>query len=125
MTSYVLDTNIVSLILRSEIQVMRRFRSALAADGVILSCPIVWYEIYRGLLSKDAKRQIQRFEALFSSFVWDNYRREDWTLVLIFGRYVAAKDYLLTMMIYSSPFSPGIAVQCLLPTTKKILWISA
>jgi len=78
--NYVLDTNIISLILRNDIPVRRRFRQILAANALILTCPVVWYEVYRGLLTRDAKSQMVHFENLFTDFVWQDYKQDDWAL---------------------------------------------
>ncbi|MCC7448215.1 MAG: PIN domain-containing protein [Anaerolineae bacterium] len=80
MNNYVLDTNIISLILRNDIPVRRRFRQMLATNALILACPVVWYEVYRGLLTRDAKSQMTHFRNLFDGFVWQDYTQEDWSL---------------------------------------------
>lgn len=80
MTRYVLDTNMVSLVLRGDRQVRARLEAALVPENWFLGCPLVWYELRRGLLAKDAKRQMQRFEALFDTFAWDDVSRDDWAL---------------------------------------------
>lgn len=80
MTTYVLDTNVVSLILRGDLAVRRHFRQVLTADSPILGCPVVWYEVHRGLLARDAKGQMIQFEALFENFIWQDYTHADWTL---------------------------------------------
>ncbi len=80
MTAFVLDANIISLILRGDLAARRHFRQALIADSPILGCPVVWYEVHRGLLARDAKGQIRRFEALFENFIWQDYTRADWVL---------------------------------------------
>jgi len=41
---------------------------------------LVWYEIYSGLLKRDAQRQMQRFLELFSIFSWQDYIQADWSL---------------------------------------------
>lgn len=76
---YVLDTNIVSLILRFNFKVATRFR-AVASEHLVLGCPVVWYEVRRGLVAKDAQVQMPAFEELFESFTWDDYTRDDWHL---------------------------------------------
>jgi predicted nucleic acid-binding protein len=48
MASYVLDTNIVSLILRGDTQVRENFEKIVNPDNIILGCPVVWYELRRG-----------------------------------------------------------------------------
>jgi tRNA(fMet)-specific endonuclease VapC len=83
MTSYVLDTNILSLILRQNKQVLTQFKTILTPENIILSCPIVWYEIKRGLEATDAKAQSKRFDALFATFVWQDFAQSDWLLAAI------------------------------------------
>jgi tRNA(fMet)-specific endonuclease VapC len=80
MSRYVLDTNIVSFIVKRDSSVLSRFRSEITPDDVLIGCPMVWYEAQRGLLAKGAQSQINRFSALFNSFVWQDYTVEDWQL---------------------------------------------
>ena len=80
MTFYVLDTNIISLLLRGDPVVTARFRSSLIPENLVIACPLVWYEIRRGLLKRDARRQTSHFEELFQTFIWQDYTIADWTL---------------------------------------------
>lgn len=80
MTVYVLDTNIISLLLRQNTAILMNFRQILSADHIVLACPMVWYELRRGLLAQDAKGQMQRLEALFATFEWQDYIRDDWSM---------------------------------------------
>lgn len=80
MSSFVLDANMVSFVLDGNRNVNYRFREALTAGDSILGCPVVWHEIRRGLLARDAKRQLDHFEALFGNFVWQDLNRNDWML---------------------------------------------
>jgi len=77
---HVLDTNIVSLLLRGDPLVTERFTAILTPDNLIIACPLVWYEVRRGLLKRDARRQMSRFEELFQAFIWQDYTVADWTL---------------------------------------------
>ena len=72
-THYVLDTNIVTLLLRQDSSVQTQLLRVLSNDTVILGCPVVWHEVRRGLMAKQASRQLQHFDALFSSFVWNDF----------------------------------------------------
>ena len=83
MTRYVLDTNTVSLILRRDPIILRHLAVILTPDNVVLGCPVVWYEVQRGLLAKDARVQMQRFEKLFATFHWQDYTWSDWELAAI------------------------------------------
>jgi predicted nucleic acid-binding protein len=64
-SGYVLDTNIIALLLRNHEMVRARFDNELASGAIILGCPVVWFEVRRGLLAQDARRQIHSFETLF------------------------------------------------------------
>jgi tRNA(fMet)-specific endonuclease VapC len=75
---YLLDTNIISLLLRRDPIVAQRLKDALAANATIVLSPIVFYEIQRGLLKRDAKKQRTFFERLSPKFVWCDLERQDW-----------------------------------------------
>lgn len=77
---YVFDTNIISWMLSYDQAIIARMNQQIKVDDRILGCPVVWYELRRGLLAKDAKRQMQRFEALYATFLWQDYTRDDWAL---------------------------------------------
>lgn len=77
---YVLDTSIVSRIMREEPTVLMRFDEALRADAKFILCPIVLYEIKRGLLKAGAFRQIGEFNIVADEMAWDDLRRSDWEL---------------------------------------------
>ncbi|MBL8161907.1 MAG: PIN domain-containing protein [Anaerolineae bacterium] len=80
MTGYVLDTNILSLILRRNANLDARLKAIIRPENIIWGCPIVWYELRRGLLANDAKMQMRLFEELFATFNWDDFTRADWSL---------------------------------------------
>lgn len=75
---YVLDTNVVTALLRKEGAATRRVQEALALNAEFLMCPVVYYEIHRGLLYRDAKRQLGFFLRFTSQFTWDDLDRVDW-----------------------------------------------
>ncbi|MBI5292832.1 MAG: PIN domain-containing protein [Chloroflexi bacterium] len=75
---YVLDTNIVTGILKKDARVVSRLRQALAANAMIALSPVVFYEVKRGLLKKDAHKQMGFFEKLANTFQWDDLQRPDW-----------------------------------------------
>src|SRR4051812_18469081 len=77
---YVFDTNIFSWLLRQDQEIISRMGQQVKDEDVILGCPVVWYEVRRGLLAKDANRQMQRFEKLFATFLWHDLTRDDWKL---------------------------------------------
>ncbi len=77
---YVLDTNIISSILRLEDKVMNRVAETLVDEAELLLCPVVFYEVYRGLQYRDAKKQLARFLEYVSVLSWDDYTPSDWQL---------------------------------------------
>jgi tRNA(fMet)-specific endonuclease VapC len=75
---YVLDTNIFTAILRKEPKAVEQAEKALATNAEFLLCPVVFYEVYRGLLHRDAKRQLSFYLQFVTGFTWDDLDREDW-----------------------------------------------
>ncbi len=75
---YVLDTNIITALLRKEKMTAERVQQALLASAEFMMCPVIFYELYRGLLYRDAKRQQGFFLKLAANFTWDDLTREDW-----------------------------------------------
>ncbi len=41
-------------------------------------CPVVFYEVSRGLLHRDAGRKLGFFQDYTANFVWDDFTRADW-----------------------------------------------
>jgi len=78
MSRYSLDTNTISKLLRKDDQVVQRFREAAVQNDDFVLCPYVYYELRRGLLKKDATRQLLAMEELMSGFVWTEFERELW-----------------------------------------------
>ena len=58
----VLDTDILSEILRGNVKVKNKLEAHLEEYGHISLSIITYYEIYNGLLYKDAKKQLSKFE---------------------------------------------------------------
>lgn len=77
---YVFDTNTISWLLARDASVIAGMTETIKPADLILGCPVVWFEVQRGLLAKDARRQNQRFEALFATFLWQDFNRDDWRL---------------------------------------------
>lgn len=108
MKRYVLDTNIVSLIVKRDAVVVHQFDAQIKNTDVLLGCPVVWYEARRGLLANDARSQMSRFSVLFESFIWQDYTRDDWTLAAQWwanrraaGRPIADADLLIAVFTYN------------------------
>src|SRR5688572_19599063 len=100
MTNYVLDTNIVSIVLRKKnSKLISSFNEQLDQNDILLWCPVVYYEVKRGLLRQDAKNMTRAFELLFRQFQWEEVNRSDWEKAaelwaarLALGRPIADND---------------------------------
>jgi predicted nucleic acid-binding protein len=73
-----IDTNIITYFLRERDPVLSRFTEALETDTVFVSSDVVDYEIRRYLVLKDAKRQLERYEALSRDWLPVSLTRDDW-----------------------------------------------
>lgn len=82
MAKYLLDSDIVTCILRKDnkayVLIRQKIRDALSADGQILICPIVFYEVARGLYHKKAEKQLGALGMLLKKCVWCEYNPETW-----------------------------------------------
>jgi tRNA(fMet)-specific endonuclease VapC len=78
MARYSLDTNTLSHILHKK-QVAQKFRAVYAADHEFLICPVVYFELKRGLLWKDAKKKMSDMEEIVAQFRWQELERGVWT----------------------------------------------
>ena len=75
---YALDSNIVSYMLKEDAYVIARYRQTFDEGGNFVIPPVVFYEIQRGLLAKNLRKRLDKFEALcrktgqieFNSLVW-------------------------------------------------------
>lgn len=75
---YVFDSNIITAILRKEQTTVERVAAALQSNAEFLLCPVVFYEVYRGLLHKDARKQRPFFLQYVNTFTWEDITRDDW-----------------------------------------------
>jgi tRNA(fMet)-specific endonuclease VapC len=76
----VLDTNIVSAILRRHEGVRARLKEELRENSIVHLCPVVYFEVLRGLRHKDAHGQERRFHALASNLNRDSLEHGDWVM---------------------------------------------
>ena len=75
MTTYVLDTNIISFYLKGNETVGNNITRALLNEDSIVVAPIAYYEIKRGLMAVGARKQLKEFDdfcALFCVCEFDN-----------------------------------------------------
>lgn len=101
MARYVFDTNIFTAILRQEPQIAERLTKANEGEQFLL-CPLVFYEVQRGLLYRDAKRQLAFFINYAARFIWSDFTQTDWQQAAQMwaklrrqGRFVEDSDLLI------------------------------
>lgn len=75
---YVLDTNILSYVLERNRAAIERLAAAAESDAEIFLCPVVYYEIRRGLLDRGATRQLTDFDRLTNDLIWVEFERLMW-----------------------------------------------
>lgn len=65
---YVLDTNIITALLKGNEKIKNRIRATILKGNEIVIHGICYYEIKRGLLAADAVSQLERFEKFVNKF---------------------------------------------------------
>lgn len=75
---YVLDTNIISLLLREHAALGAVVRESIADGNVMVLSSVVEYEVRRGLRHRDATGHLRRFERLIRSFAAETLDRASW-----------------------------------------------
>lgn len=81
MAAYLLDTNVISCILKRQKDGERiafKLQNVLRQNATILISPIVFYEIKRGLYHRKADRQSIFFEQIVSRFEWCDFNKTTW-----------------------------------------------
>lgn len=106
MTFFVLDTNILSGILRQEIAVLQELEKNRLRGNQFGLCPFVYYETLRGLTHKNARRQMTLFKELVTYFEYEDFEQGDWqeaaeTWAFLRGRGQQIHDADLLIGIYT------------------------
>jgi len=65
---YIMDTNIITAIMKSNEKVKRRAQETILLGDDIFINGVSYYEIKRGLLAKDARKQLQFFDQLCKEY---------------------------------------------------------
>jgi len=76
MTSYSLDTDTITQLLKKHPgnqRVLDRFRREIRRNSLFIMCPVVFYEIKRELVIKNAGAQRTAFEGLAEAMVWREF----------------------------------------------------
>ena len=81
MTSYSLDTDTITRLLKKHPgnqRVLDRFRKEIKRNSLFIMCPVVFYEIKRELVIKNAVAQLTAFEDLAEAMVWKEFNVAIW-----------------------------------------------
>ncbi len=81
MSSYSLDSDTVTKLLKKHPdnhRVVTRFREEITRNSQFVICPVVYYEIRRELLFKDARVQLSAFERLIEAMTWRDVNLPVW-----------------------------------------------
>jgi tRNA(fMet)-specific endonuclease VapC len=105
--AYLLDTNVVTAVLRSDPGVVARLRDIVNANDRVLFSAAVYYEIKRGLLKRDALRRLARFEELVRHWEWLDVERHHWEAAAVLWAQcqkegIATTDVDLLLAVQSS-----------------------
>jgi len=101
--NYVLDTNVISDLLKRHLQVTQRVEASLKRGDFLYLCQPVYYEVLRGLLWKKAASQLTVLETSFRpTFEWLPLTDSDWIQAAHYwettvrsGRQLADSDLLI------------------------------
>lgn len=81
MTSYSLDTDTITKLLKKHPgnqRVLGRFAKEIRRNSLFIMCPVVFYEIKRELVIKNAVAQLTAFEDLVEAMVWKEFNVAIW-----------------------------------------------
>jgi tRNA(fMet)-specific endonuclease VapC len=78
--AYLLDTNIITAVLKKDVAVTGRLCSVLAANSRVFVSAVVYYEIARGLNWRGAALQQAAFRQLVDTLEWLEVERVHWEI---------------------------------------------
>ncbi len=81
MSTYSLDTDTITRLLKKHPgnqNVIDRFRAELRRNSLFIICPVVFYEIKRELILKNASTQQSALQALTEGMPWREFSKEIW-----------------------------------------------
>ncbi|NQT00420.1 MAG: PIN domain-containing protein [Planctomycetes bacterium] len=78
MTTFLIDSDTFSYFLGKDKKVSHKLRDVLNNNAEILICPVVLYEVRRGLYQKKMTRELCFFNKLISFHSWREFSIETW-----------------------------------------------
>lgn len=78
MATYLLDTDILSYVLKKNDSVISKLQNALRENAEILICPVVFYELMRGLYHRNMTREIKFLNMLIGFHTWCEFSVKTW-----------------------------------------------
>jgi predicted nucleic acid-binding protein len=78
MTTFLIDADTFSYVLSKDQKVIYKLKDVLKKNAEILICPVVFYEIKRGMLQKEMTRKLIDFSELISFHSWREFGVETW-----------------------------------------------
>ena len=95
---YLLDTNVVTQLLKRTPGVVAKYRRALELGEQVYFSAAVYYEIKRGLLHLGAARQLRQLDEDFKDVLdWASVSDATWDRAASYGRNVVGREDPMTM----------------------------
>ena len=106
MSRYVLDTSILSYVLRQDNQVVSQLLDSFAQGADVYLCPFVYYEAWRGLFHRNARQQARFLEIYTQALIYEDFGQADWqeaaeTWAVLRGRGQQIHDADLLIGVYA------------------------
>lgn len=76
--SYVIDTSIVSAVLRQDRDAAARLDETFKRGITLYLCPVVYYEVARGLLHTPLPEMMSVFDEMRRHMLWQEFTPTDW-----------------------------------------------
>ncbi len=78
MNTFLIDADTFSYVLSKDQKVTHKLQDVLKKNAEILICPVVLYEVKRGLYKKGMTRELRFFNKLISFHSWHEFSIETW-----------------------------------------------
>jgi predicted nucleic acid-binding protein len=75
---FIIDSDILSYVLQKREGVVTRLAEAVRSRVQIFLCPMVYYQVRRGLLHKGAEGRLREFHAIAIGLTWAEFERPMW-----------------------------------------------